>query len=225
MIIMKKATIAAVSAAFLVLPAAAAVLYSHGGQVVATSSFTLPGVELIMNDSASGSLYFRFTVHLPESNSGNENYFAGMNFFLEDAEGLGVGNAWAPHAYSAWNSTGGNVDLNSAQREAGVNWQYVRATDITVIAFRVDYVPGGADQVKVWLNPDFSLAEEAQDPALTTTFEANASFDNIRLRHGNTGSWDFRDIVIADSWTSVPEPAATLLGGLGLLGLLRRRRG
>lgn len=44
-------------------------------------------------------------------------------------------------------------------------------------------------------------------------------FNNYRP--GNTESWSVLDNV---SVTAIPEPASALLGGIGLLGLLRRRR-
>ncbi len=218
------------SAAFLfalcILPSQAAVLLSDAGQVVASDNVTIDNT-LSRNASSTDTLYFRYTVYQPASNTSNENYFAALQLHEGGDERLGVGNGWGPHAYSAFATTGGDVDLNSANPEAGEDYQLVRDTDITTIVFRVDYVASGADNITVWLNPDFGLSENDQSLALTTTFTANATFNNIRLRHGNTNSWDFRDISVSDSPTSIgfiPEPSAALMGGLGLLALFRRRR-
>ena len=69
------------------------------------------------------------------------------------------------------------------------------------IVFRIDYLPGQDDQVTAWLQPDLSMDENAQPPAILTQFEANASFDQIRLREGNGPSdngWSFSNILISE---------------------------
>lgn len=93
----------------------------------------------------------------------------------------------------------------------------------------MDFVSGGNDNITVWLNPDLGQTEAAQSSSLTTTFQANATFNEVRLREGGGGAgWTFSDIAVAQSGTDsgffVPETSSALLGGLGLLGLLRRRR-
>lgn len=113
--------------------------------------------------------------------------------------------------------------------EVGQTFQLVRASDSpTTITLRVDFVDGGNDNVTVWLNPDFGLEEAAQASSRTTTFTADATFNEIRLREGGNGNgWTFSDIKIADNPTSigfVPERGVALLGAFGLLGCLRRRR-
>jgi|688.fasta_scaffold391742_2 MYXO-CTERM domain-containing protein len=212
--------------ALCILPCQAAVLFSDVGEVVASSNVTIDNT-LSRNDSSTDTLYFRYTVFQPASNTSNENYFAALQLHEGGDERVGVGNAWGAHAYSAFGTTVGDVDLNSANPEAGEDYQLVRSADITTIVFRIDYVASGVDNITVWLNPDFGLAENAQPSALTTTFTANATFNNLRLRHGNSGSWDFRDISVSDTPASIgfiPEPSAAMLGGLGLLALFRRRR-
>ena len=58
---------------------------------------------------------------------------------------------------------------------------------------------------------DFSYTRSV----LTTTFNST----NSRLFIGGGNGLSFDNIVV-----TVPEPSAALLGGLGVLGLLRRRR-
>ena len=47
-------------------------------------------------------------------------------------------------------------------------------------------VAGGKDRVTVWMDPDSGPGENeaGQKENLTTKFTANASFNQIRLRHG-----------------------------------------
>jgi hypothetical protein len=44
------------------------------------------------------------------------------------------------------------------------------------------------------------------------------------IENGNPSNSNHRDFGVAISGTAIPEPASALLGALGLLGLLRRRR-
>lgn len=180
----------------------AGVLYTNAGpELVNETSVTLPA-GLTRTGTAADTLYFKFTVTNPASNSSNENYFAGLQLWEGGAERLGLGNAWDPYAYSVFNTSSGNKDLNSANPEAGQTYQLVRSADIATFVVRVDFVNGANDNVTVWLNPNLSLSESAQNALIVTSFTANATFDNIRLREGGGGSgWSFSNIAIAENST------------------------
>jgi hypothetical protein len=80
----------------------------------------------------------------------------------------------------------------------------------------VQYVAGGDDQVTVWLNPDLApgATEAGQPEGLTTTFTANASFNEVRLRHGGGGGgWTFSDMGIATSFSDFVSPGSGEPGG------------
>ena len=209
----------------------AAVLYTNAGQLVNEASVTLPSMSVSRDASATGTLYFKYTVTNPISNSTNENYFAALQLYEGGTERLGVGNGWDPYAYSAYNTSSGNKDLNSANPEPGEVYQLVRNTDLTTIVLRVDFVSGGDDNISVWLNPNLSQTEASQSSSLKTTFTANATFNNILLREGGGGGgWSFSDIAIAENssdtgfFAAVPETSTSLLGALGMIFLLKRRR-
>ena len=186
-----------------ITPAGATVLYSDAGPLVINETgggTNLAGLTLTRDASATGTLYFKYTITNPASNQTNENYFAGMQFWENGGERLGIGNNWGAHAYSVWNTTGGNMDLKSATPAAGQTFEYVKAADVTTIVFKISFTAGGNDSVTVWLNPNLSLTEAEQNPALVTTFQANATFNEIHLREGGPGAgWTFSNIAIADT--------------------------
>ena len=173
------------------------------------------GGVLRRDDSSRDTLYFKFHVD-PLSDATKEEYFAGFQLFEGNQERLAVGNAlkaWAYSAFSLGQSDGSNhvadyYDLNSSQPEAsGVgtfypyelpHWGIERT-----IVFKVQYQPNGDDQVTVWLDPDLrpGATETNQWERLTTRFKANASFDQIRLRHGGGGDgWIFSEMAVATSF-------------------------
>jgi PEP-CTERM motif len=84
-----------------------------------------------------------------------------------------------------------------------------------------------ADSVTVWQNPDLNGSGDLTGGTTLTGFDM--AFDRISVAafSGPATSWD--EIRIGTSVDDirllvVPEPSAALLGGLGLLALLRRRR-
>jgi ligand-binding sensor domain-containing protein/signal transduction histidine kinase len=84
----------------------------------------------------------------------------------------------------------------------------------------VQYVPGGKDQVTVWLDPDLGpgATEAGQSESLTTRFAAEASFNQIRLRHGGGGDgWIFSEMAIATSFSDfVIDSSGIKSGAAGL---------
>ncbi len=199
-------------------PASAVVLWSDLGATLAQNNGAgndLLGGAVKRDESASDTLYFKFHVD-PLSDASTEEYLAAFELYEGDDERLAVGNSLKAWGYSAFNTetTGklntvfGDVDLRSARPELfdpGVFLPYerVRRGIECTIVFKVQYVPGGSDQVTVWLNPDLEpgASEQSQSESLTTRFTANASFNQIRLRHkGGGGGWTFSDMAIATAF-------------------------
>jgi signal transduction histidine kinase len=183
----------------------------------------LHGALAPRDDSASDTLYFKFRVN-PLSDIVSEvrfgrYYLAGMVFCEGGAENLGIGNAWSASGYSAFcktfNAPGnspGELNLHARNPEPGAPTIYLgpRREVPKTFVVKVEYVPGGEDQVTVWLDPDLrpGATEATQSERIVTRFRANASFDQIRLVHrGDADGWMFDDIAVATSFDDfVPKP-------------------
>ena len=196
----------------------AAVLWSDFGTTLVHN--TGEGYDILNgavkeDDSSTNTLYFKFRVD-PLSDASTEEYFAAFELYEGERERLGVGNALKAWAYSAFraDATGQSyegsdyIDLHSSRPElstAGTSVIYEnphRGIPCTLV-FKVQYAPGGNDLVTVWLNPDLGpgATEGAQPDSLITRFKADASFNEIHLRHGGGGDgWIFSDMAIATSF-------------------------
>ncbi len=197
-------------------PVRAVVLWSSlGATLVQTNGAgnDILGGALHRDATSSDTLYFKFHVK-PLSDVGTEEYLAAFELYEGKTERLALGNSLKAWAYSAFNTgmTGkvnkvaGDVDLQSAQPEAlssQVPYELPRrGVECTFIA-RVHYVPHGPAQVTVWLNPDLrpGASEQSQSERLTTRFPAEATFNEVHLRHeGPGGGWIFSDMAIATTF-------------------------
>lgn len=217
----------------------ATVLWSDLGSTLAYQTgdgSDILGGAVKRDDSANDTLYFKFHVD-PLSDPSTEEYFAGFELYEGDEERLGIGNALKAWAYSAFkNIVNGDavvsdyVDLHSSRPElsGGTNsggfqpYEFPhRGVEYTIV-FKVQYVPGADDKITIWLNPDLGpgASESSQLETLITRMTANASFDEIRLRHGGGGGgWIFSDMEIATSFAdfvaSGSDSAETAKGGFG----------
>jgi signal transduction histidine kinase len=168
------------------------------------------------DDSASDVLYFKFHVD-PLSDAANEPYYALFQLNEGDTNRLAVGNAPEAWGYSACytsetgpsNRAGGEFDLKSSHPEgSGMGgfkpYELPSHNHEKTIVFKVQYLPGGDDLITVWLDPDLThgATVENQPDSLITKFKANASFDQVRLRHGGGGNgWIFSDMAIATAFS------------------------
>jgi len=200
------------------LPTRAVVLWSDLGTTLVHDTgegFDILGGGVKEDDSSTNTLYFKIHVD-PLSDASTEEYFAAFELYEGEKERLGIGNALKAWAYSAFrgDATGQShegsdyIDLHSSRPEPSAPGTLIvyenphRGIECTIV-FKVQYVSGGDDLVTVWLNPDLGpgATEAAQPENLITRFRADASFNEIRLRHDGGGDgWIFSDLAIATSF-------------------------
>jgi signal transduction histidine kinase/ligand-binding sensor domain-containing protein len=137
----------------------------------------------------------------------NVDYTGKTNFNIFEA---GLTNT-ATADWGKTNNVPGNwgIDLHSSKPTSDghggfFDYELVRKGIERTIVFKVQYGPGRKDAVTVWLDPDLApgATEESQIARLTTQFTADASFNQIRLRHGGSGDgWTFSEMAIATSFS------------------------
>jgi hypothetical protein len=163
---------------------------------------------LYQSTEANGGAFQAFETYTTGANPGTDSTrkFALVN----GAEGWGGGGPGA-----------GQFSLNAD------NTKLLGAADTAVNLFviKMDFVSGGNDTFTVWRNPD--LGSEPATGGVSWTADLPFSYIGIFNANG-TGEARFDELRIgttfADAIGAIPEPSAALLGGLGMLCLLRRRR-
>ena len=176
--------------------------------------------NMIGGTGITGSLYFSV---LARRDATDGSSFAGFQVFEGGSEGFGIGEVGNPTNHT-WLRAGANGVIGSGTPllPAGTTNLYV---------FRLDFDALGTTDAQVWINPDATLGEGAQD-AGTFSEVINASttpgggFDNIKMR--GSREYTFDEIRIGTTWESVtptviPEPSATLLSLVALSGFAFRR--
>ena len=146
--------------------------------------------------------------------------YGGLTFYIGGSEKFLIGNTWpnpAPHDVWQMNGAAPTVVLNYSGMKTGV-------AKITLGA-------GATSMVELWVGATGSPVD-VSGPALTTASGRElAGVDRIRINGADFGGsgnqQSFDNLIIGTTMLDVdaiPEPSATLLGGLGMLALLRRRR-
>ncbi|MCW1922933.1 hypothetical protein OKA05_10250 [Luteolibacter arcticus] len=196
-----------------------------GGEVAAGNSgrvFRLLDSTLAVNSSTTGSLYLSFlyqngqqtgattfqmlSLYDTSTTDANRNFTAGLT-----TNGGQTGNQY-------------NFGVENGALETYASTGVAADTGVHLFVVKFDLsAAAGSDSVTVWLDPILG----AGDPLGGTTITGkNLTWDRLALSdyEGNSAAWDeVRWGTDFDSVT-IPEPASALLGSLGLLSLLRRRR-
>ncbi len=136
------------------------------------------------------------SVSLRSLSSINWEKFAGLVLYDNDQEILGLGNDYWSGNFSFWGSDGSGVAIGEVPTEVD--------SDVHKIVMRIDYNPSGPETIKVGLDPFCRRSEARQPDHIWTTYSSELSFDEIRLRCGNSYcTWEFDEIRIGTDWASV----------------------
>jgi len=215
--------------------ARATILWSYTGAILvhdnSPGSDILHGAIAPQGTNSNRTIYLRLRIE-PYSDAATEAisfYSCGLFFYDKGQEHLGIGNGLEALAYSAINMTGGKKGLQdffSATPDLGKEWEYVRKGIPKTIVAKIEFHPGYDAHVTVWLAPnlDPGETENNQPTNLITQFEADATFDEIRLIHRGAGDgWEFSDLAIATAFEDFVRPhfwQRKLFVGLTMGGLL-----
>ncbi len=217
------------------VPAHATILWSYSGTILihdnSPGSDILHGAVAPQGTNSNRIIYVRLRID-PYSDAATEAisfYSCGLFFYEKGQEHLGIGNGWEACAYSAINMTGGKKGLQdffSATPDLGKEWEYVRKGIPKTIVAKIEFHAGHDANVTVWLAPnlDPGATENDQPTNLITQFEADATFDEIRLIHRGAGDgWKFSDLALATTFEDFVQPhfwQRKLFVGLTVGGLL-----
>ena len=120
-----------------------------------------------------------------------------LNGGLGSGDTTGVSTSDTAYAFLTFTANGGYASFDGL--------------DFSVTNPYIDFVSGSTGVLELG-NGDATLYEDLWNSG------------NLRIDGANSGTFSTNFIVDGTQLSLIPEPAVTLLGGLGLLGLLRRRR-
>jgi hypothetical protein len=157
---------------------------------------------------ATGTIWLSFDWgHDSENTTGT---YGGLTFFGATERAL-IGNTWNA---STWNVT--NSGANTAPSSIGMK---------TAVARITLSLGDNNDIIDLWVGATDSPVNVSGAAMVTGTGLELGDVDQIRIMGNNAQKFD--NLVFGTTMAdvdAVPEPRAALLGGLGLLALLRRRR-
>lgn len=173
------------------------------GGVTMSSGSTLTGNGGLFNASVTIN-----GIHAPGSSPGLQTFASGLTYGSTstlNAELVGDTLGIRGTNYDAIDVTGGNltIDLSSVFK---------------LIGSSIDYTVSLWDSDRAFTIIDFTSAGTSAGIFSLDTSAAGSFAGEGSWALSNTSG----DVVL--TWTAVPEPAAALLGGMGMLLLLRRRR-
>ncbi|MBN2841463.1 MAG: DUF5110 domain-containing protein [Sedimentisphaerales bacterium] len=133
---------------------------------------------------------------LKSLNQQNGDKYAGLFLYNDDKEMLGMGNAHSSDNYSFWGSDGKGKAISDVRR--------VVDGQVHKVVLKVEVNADGPENISVGLDPFCRRSESRQPDHIWTSYSAELTFDEIRIRSGNKDcSWAFDELVVADSWSDI----------------------
>lgn len=173
------------------------------------------------DNSSTGTVYLSFLMQTSNTNAGDYRALELHSGGFADSPNRKFQIGF--HSGDFGSTTNYGVRVNGVASLLGTNDTLVNL----FVARFVFSTTSNADSVTVWRNPDLTGSGDLTGGTTLTGFDM--AFDRISMAafNGPTTSWD--EVRIGTSVDDirlvvVPEPSAALLGGLGVLALLRRRR-
>lgn len=148
------------------------------------------------------------------------------------AEFVGAGFSW--NNYTGGNGNAAYIAHGTLDGARGVYEQAAAEAASSVNGYgllvgRISISSAGNDLIDIKRYAENSTIDELPNVTWSAHSEVDSSMSasHLLLWMNGTGNGELDAIRFGDSWqsvTGVPEPSAALLGGLGVLALLRRRR-
>jgi hypothetical protein len=165
---------------------------------------------------SAGTIWLSFDFGFSGAPAENGSY-GGLTFYTNGSENFLIGNTWPTVGHNYWGMNGASV---SSESIVGMK---------TAVA-RIQLGTGASSIVDLWVGATGSPVDVSGPALLTSTGRDLDGVNGIRINGQdfvNGTSQSFDNLIIATTMgevDAIPEPSATLLGGLGMLALLRRRR-
>lgn len=146
-----------------------------------------------------------------------------------DHRASGTASRWAQIEYTTDGGSSWTVAQNNGGGLSPHDTFYSFTIDLSTIAAVDDVAGFGIRITSIFAPVGFDQNATLADFAADTAYQRANSQSGFASGsgtgtgdYGAGGTWRFDNVTI--SGTAVPEPAATLLGAMGVLGLFRRRR-
>lgn len=166
--------------------------------------------------ASSGTLWVSFDWGYASAPTESGSY-GGLTFYNGGSEKQLIGNTWPGTGHDKWGTNGATISLVSS---VGVK---------TGVA-KITLGAGATSMIEVWVGATGSPVDVSGPALLTATGRELAGVDGIRILgqdFGGDPGQSIDNLVIGTTMgdvPAIPEPSTALLGALGMLALLRRKR-